>query len=49
MIFIQTTPSSASTAPLEQCQVIAQLRCVGWEFRTRWEELPRPHGLNEMA
>jgi hypothetical protein len=28
---------------------ISQLRCVRWEFHTRWEELPRPHGINEMV
>jgi hypothetical protein len=42
------TPSSASAAPLEQYQVIAQLQCVRWVFHTQWEELPQPHGLNGM-
>jgi hypothetical protein len=43
------TPSSASATPLGQCQVKAQWRCEGWEFRTRWEQLPLFHGLDEMV
>jgi hypothetical protein len=43
------TLTLASATPLEQCRVIAQLWCVGWEFRTRWEEWPQTHGLDEMV